>query len=74
MNEDKYERTLDELETHACKWWPKEVRDEAQKISILQTLIDSQEKFISILKLTDKNDLSSVFLLLDASKFHITCF
>lgn len=74
MNEDKYERTLDELETRACKWWPKEVRDEAQKISILQTLIDSQEKFISILKLADKNDLASVFHLLDASKFSYNLF
>lgn len=33
MNEDKYERTIDELETHACKWWPKEVREEAQKLA-----------------------------------------
>ena len=39
MNEDKYERTIDELETHACKWWPKEVREEAQKISILQAIV-----------------------------------
>ena len=54
MNEDKYERTIDELETHACKWWPKEVREEAQKISILQALLDSQDKFIAILKLANK--------------------
>ena len=31
MNEDRYERTIDELEPRACKWWPKEVRDEAQE-------------------------------------------
>lgn len=74
MNEDKYERTIDELETHACKWWPKEVRDEAQKISILQILIDSQEKFISILKLTDKNDVSTIFHLIEASKFSYNLF
>lgn len=35
MNEDRYERTIDELEPRACKWWPKEVRDEAQEISVL---------------------------------------
>ena len=26
MNDDKYERTLEELEQHACKWWPREDR------------------------------------------------
>ena len=44
MNEDRYEQTIDELEPRACKWWPKEVRDEAQEISVLQTLLDSQER------------------------------
>lgn len=69
MNEDRYERTIDELETHACKWWPKEVRDEAQQISVLQTLLDSQERFISVLKLSDKANPESVFNLLDAANF-----
>lgn len=74
MNEDRYERTIDELETHACKWWPKEVREEAQKISVLQILIDSQEKFISLLKLANRNDNVSLFNLLDASKFAYNLF
>ena len=69
MNEDKYERTIDELETHACKWWPKEVREEAQKISILQALLDSQDKFIAILKLANKAVPSSLFNLIDAAGF-----
>lgn len=74
MNEDRYERTIDELEVHACKWWPREVREEAQKISVLQTLLDSQEKFISILKLADKSSPTSLFELIDASKFSYTLF
>ncbi len=41
MNDDRYERTLEELEQHACKWWPREVREEAQKISILHTLLNT---------------------------------
>ena len=65
MNEDKYERTIDELETHACKWWPQEVRDEAQKVSILPVLLNSQEKFISILKLANKEEPLSLFSLID---------
>lgn len=73
-NDDRFERTIDELETHACKWWPKEVRDEAQSVSILQILLDTQEKFISILKLTNKDRIDSLFSLLDASQFPYTMF
>ncbi|MBO4219431.1 MAG: restriction endonuclease [Clostridia bacterium] len=73
-NDDRFERNIDELEQHACKWWPKEVRDEAQRISILQTLLDTQERFISILKLTDKNRITSLFGLIDASLFPYTLF
>ena len=74
MNVDKYERTIDELEPRACKWWPKEVRDEAQEISVLQTLLDSQERFISILKLADKHNASNLFELIDAARFSYTLF
>ena len=52
MNDEKYLRTIDELERIGSKWWPKEVREEANKTSILKTLLDSQDEFISILKLT----------------------
>lgn len=74
MNEDKYERTIDELEKRACKWWPKEVRDEALEISVLQILLDTQERFISILKLADKHNASSLFDLIDAAKFSYSLF
>lgn len=74
MNEDKYERTIDELEMRACKWWPKEVRDEALEISVLQILLDTQERFISILKLADKHNVSSLFALIDAAKFSYSLF
>lgn len=74
MNDDRYERTLEELELHACKWWPREVREEALKLSILPTLLDTQEKFISLLKLTDKNNPGNLFELLDASGFSYTLF
>lgn len=74
MNDDRYERTLEELEQHACKWWPREVREEAQKISILHTLLSTQEKFISILKLADKDNANNLFELLDASNFAYNLF
>ena len=55
MNNDRFERTIEELEQHACKWWPREVREETQKISILQVLLDTQEQFIAILKLAERD-------------------
>ena len=69
MSDDKYLRSIEELETLACNWWPIEVREEAQKMSILQYLLDTQEKFISILKLADKDKPEKIFELLDASSF-----
>lgn len=52
MNDDLFLRTIEDLEKIGSKWWPKEVRDEANKTSILKTLLDTQDEFISILKLT----------------------
>jgi hypothetical protein len=74
MNDDKYLRSVKELEKVGCKWWPKEVRDEAMKVSILQYLLDTQEKFISLLTLADKNHPEKLFDLLDASGFEYHLF
>lgn len=72
--EDKYVRTMDELEKYACLWWPKEIREYADKYSILQTLLDTQEKFISILKLSNPNDADGMFNIIQASGFSLKCF
>lgn len=72
--EDKYVRSMAELEKYACMWWPKEIRDYADKLSILQTLLDTQEKFISILKLADRENSDSIFNIIQASGFSLKCF
>lgn len=72
--EDKYIRTMGELEKYACMWWPKEIREYADRLSILQVLLDTQEKFISILKLSDPNDANSLFNIMNASGFSFKCF
>lgn len=74
MNDDRYLRSIKDLELVGCKWWPKEVRDEAMKVSILQYLIDTQEKFISLLTLADRNKPEKLFRLLDASDFEYHLF
>lgn len=66
MNDDRYERTLEELQELATKWWPREVRAIADEVSILQILLKSQEMFISILKLVALDDFN-LFQLLDAA-------
>lgn len=72
--EDEYIRTMSQLEKYACKWWPKEIREYAEQFSILQTLLDTQEKFISILKLASKQESTSIFRIIKASGFQMKCF
>ena len=74
MNDDKYFRSVKELEQVGCKWWPKEVRDEAMKVSILQYLLDTQEEFISLLTLADNTNPEKLFKLLEASDFEYHLF
>jgi hypothetical protein len=74
MNDDRYLRSIKDLEKVGSKWWPKEVRDEAMKVSILQYLLDTQEKFISLLTLADRNKPEKLFSLIDASDFEYHLF
>ena len=69
MDQDKYIRTIQELEAVGSKWWPEEVKREAEKMSILQYLLDTQGKFISLLNLADRTDIAQIFSLIEASKF-----
>ena len=74
MNEDRYERTIDELEVHACKWWPAELREVEQNLSNLPVLLDTQDRFISILKLANKENPSRIFNLIRDAEFPNTLF
>ena len=74
MNDDRFLRNIKDLEQVGSKWWPKEVRDEAQKVSILQYLLDTQEKFISLLTLADRTKPEKLFKLIDASDFEYHLF
>ncbi|MFR8481294.1 MAG: hypothetical protein ACLVCI_05690 [Varibaculum timonense] len=74
MNEDRYERSIDELELQACKWWPAELREVEQNLSVLPLLLDTQEQFISILKLANKENPYSVFNLIRDADFAVTLF
>lgn len=73
-NDDRYERTPEQLEGHASKWWPREVRAKADEISILHTLLETQDKFISILKLLKREESERLMPLLAASDFRPNLF
>lgn len=49
----KYSRTLDELKTKAILFWPAELLNREANASILPLLLKTQDKFISILNLSD---------------------
>lgn len=74
MNDDRFLRTVKDLEEVGCKWWPKEVREEAMRVSILQYMLETQEKFISILTLSDKDEPKKLFKLIEASGFEYHLF
>ena len=47
------ERSLNDLEASAVKFWPDHIAVQSQNISVIPRLIDSQEKFIGILYVAD---------------------
>lgn len=61
-----YRRTLAELESHAVKWWPKALEAEVASQSAIQLLLATQDKFLSILKLSG-NAPEQIFSVLEAS-------
>lgn len=48
----KYKKTLAELEKVAIKWWPKSLEETVASASVIPKLIETHEKFISLLKLS----------------------
>lgn len=48
----KYKKTLADLEKVAVKWWPKALEESVASASVLPKLLQTQEQFISVLKLS----------------------
>lgn len=68
-----FRRTLEELEEKSVKWWPKELEAEVAAQSAVQLLLATQEKFLSILKLSGKST-EQVFAVLEASEISANLF
>ncbi|MGI8965704.1 MAG: restriction endonuclease, partial [Limisphaerales bacterium] len=54
-NAKKYRPQPDELRKHASLFWPAELREQEAAASIIPLLIKTQDKFISILDVSDKS-------------------
>lgn len=51
---NKYKRTLDQLRSQAILHWPRNLLQAASDVSVLPLLIQSQDVFISLLKVSNK--------------------
>lgn len=63
-----YKRSIDELHSVAALWWPKELSEEDASVNIIPRLVETQDKFLTILKLSDQTP----FQVLDVLK--VSCF
>ncbi len=68
-----YKRTFAELEKKAVKWWSKELEAKVAAESVIPRLIETQEQFVSILKLSG-NEPCQVFDVLQASRMSANLF
>lgn len=69
-----YNRTNAELERYACKWWPENIVILEAEASIIPTLIRTQDQFISILTLSNPNEIESIFSLINAANYPANMF
>lgn len=68
-----YQKNITELASNAVFWWPSFLSDLETNASIIPTLIQTQDKFLSLLTLADK-DPYMVFELLKSSEFPANLF
>jgi len=50
----KYKPTVDELKPRASLFWPRDLLDKAEALSVIPMLVASQDKFISILDVSER--------------------
>lgn len=63
-----YNRTVEELETHAALWWPEELKEKNALANVLPLLLETQDDFLNIISLSKKTPFQ-VFELINAADF-----
>ncbi|MEN9886452.1 MAG: hypothetical protein RL758_1030 [Pseudomonadota bacterium] len=51
----KYKKTLADLEKVAIKWWPKDLEETVAQASVIPKLLQTQDQFISVLKISGQS-------------------
>lgn len=69
----KYKKTLADLEKVAIKWWPKALEESVASASVLPKLLETQEQFIAVLKLSG-NKPEQIFDILQAGSLPANLF
>jgi hypothetical protein len=69
----KYAQKVDELQEGASMWWPESLSDKDAKVSVIPTLLRTQDDFIHILSISKVNPFQVIDVLV-ASKFPINLF
>lgn len=69
----KYKKTLEDLESVAIKWWPKDLEEQVAKASVVPLLLKTQDQFTSILKLSSKNP-EQIFQVIEAGNLPANLF
>jgi hypothetical protein len=68
-----YQRTFEELEEVASKFWPTELSELEAKLSVIPLLLETQDQFISIISVKTP-DLDRLFSILEASSLPANLF
>jgi hypothetical protein len=63
---EKYQRTFEQLERVASKFWPSELSEKEADLSIIPLLLKTQEQFIHILSI-ETDELDKLFDIIEAS-------
>ena len=70
---NKYTKTITELEANAIFWWPSFLSELEGNVSIIPLLINTQDKFLSLLTLADSSP-EKIFELIKSSSFPANLF
>jgi len=68
-----YQRTFEELEEVASKFWPAELSELEAKLSVIPLLLETQDQFISVISVKTP-DLDRLFNILEASNLPANLF
>ncbi len=68
-----YRRTFTELEKVASKFWPLELSEKEAELSVIPILLETQDKFISILSV-GASSIEKLFTIIESSDLPVNLF